>query len=63
MPKATLFTPMARYLASAVSEAFIPRSRITFGSLGFLAQETGELCLISQNEANTTGPWDATGEF
>jgi hypothetical protein len=48
----TFFTLMANYSTSAWSETFIPRSQITFGSLNFLAQETSELCLVSQNEAN-----------
>jgi hypothetical protein len=47
---------MANYLAYVGSETFAPGSQITFGSLYFLTQETGELRLVSHNEANATGP-------
>jgi hypothetical protein len=52
----TFFNLMANYSTSARSETFIPSSQITFGSLNFLAQETSELCPVSQNEANAIVP-------
>lgn len=56
MPKRLFFTPMAGYSAFTGGESFAPRSKITFGSLDFLAEKTGELRLVSPSMASATGP-------
>jgi hypothetical protein len=47
---------MASYSSSTRSETFSPEIWIAYDSLDLLAQETGELCLVSHNDANATGP-------
>jgi hypothetical protein len=56
VPKRLFFTPMAGYSAFTGGESFAPRSKITFGSLDFLAEKTGELRLVSPSMASATGP-------
>jgi hypothetical protein len=46
---------MASYSASTGSETFAPESQIIFGSLSFLAQETGELRLVGDDKASAMG--------